>query len=175
MQHLSVTTILGCVLLFVIGAILGAISYLQRSSVADTHVPGSNAVAVHVVLALIVVGVVIGLPRLRLANQAPYSIWVAPFSRSGLDRFKRTMPLESGASPTRIARALLAGVLSILLMFNFLRAGMQIIGGLDPNFTVNAWGGPGYVGALLAHYLDAAYLFYVEALLLNLALDEGTQ
>jgi len=85
------------------------------------------------------------------------------------------MPLESGASPTRIARALLAGVLSILLMFNFLRAGMQIIGGLDPNFTVNAWGGPGYVGALLAHYLDGAYLFYVEALLLNLALDEGTQ
>src|SRR6266542_3627481 len=101
------------------------------------------------------------------------SFW--PLSWSGLDRFKRTMPPIPAASPTRIARALLAGVLSILLMFNFLRAGMQIIGGLDPNFTVNAWGGPGYVGALLAHYLDAAYLFYVEALLLNLALDEGTQ
>jgi hypothetical protein len=102
------------------------------------------------------------------------AIWVAPFSQSGLDRFRRTVLLKSGASPTRIVRALLAVGLSILLMFNFVRAGMQIIGGLDPNFTVNAWGGPSYSGALLAHYLDGAYLFYVEALLLNLVIDEGS-
>jgi hypothetical protein len=60
--------------------------------------------------------------------------------------------------------------LVILLLYNFFRAGLQVIGGLDPNFTVNAWGGPSYLGALMAHYLDAAYLFYIEALLLNYVL-----
>ena len=69
-----------------------------------------------------------------------------------------------------IARAALAGLLSILFLYNFFRAGAQVIGGLDPNFTANAWGGPSYLGALLAHYLDAAYLIYVEALLLNVVL-----
>jgi hypothetical protein len=37
-----------------------------------------------------------------------------------------------------------------------------------------AWGGPSYLGAMLAHYLDALYLFYVEALLLNLILVKRT-
>jgi hypothetical protein len=175
MSYLSKTTILGSVSLFLVGIILGAASYVERSPVVEEQVPGSNAIPAHVVLAVIAVGLVFALPRHRLAKRAPYSIWVAPFSRSGLDRFTRTVSLRSGASPIRIAQALLAVVLSILLMFNFLRAGMQIIGGLDPNFTVNAWGGPSYLGALLAHYLDGACLFYVEAFLLNLALDEGTR
>lgn len=174
MRYLSRTTIRGSVFLFLVGAILGAISYVERSPDLEEHVSGSNAIPTHIVLAVVAVGLVIGIGRLRLARRAPYSIWVAPFSQSGLDRFRRTMLLKSRASPTRIVRALLAVGLSILLMFNFVRAGMQIIGGLDPNFTVNAWGGPSYHGALLAHYLDGAYLFYVEALLLNLVLDEGS-
>jgi len=126
------------------------------------------------VLALVAVGLFIGLPRLRLARQAPYSIWVAPFSQSGLDRFKRTMRLRSGVLPGQLVRAVLAGLLLILLLYNFFRAGEQVIGGLDPNFTVNAWGGPSYLGAMLAHYLDAVYLFYLEALLLNLVLVKQT-
>lgn len=44
---------------------------------------------------------------------------------------------------------------------------MQITGGLDPNATVNAWGGPTYLGALLAHYLDGIIGFYAAAFLLN--------
>ncbi len=80
------------------------------------------------------------------------------------------MRLRSGVPPRNIARAVLAGLLSILLLYNFFRAGGQPIGGLDPNFTTNAWGGPSYLGAMLAHYLDGVYLFYVEALLLNLVL-----
>jgi hypothetical protein len=61
-------------------------------------------------------------------------------------------------------------VLAILLLFNFVRAGQQVVAGLDPNFTVNAWGGPGYLGAMLARYLDGVYLFYLEALLMDLVL-----
>jgi hypothetical protein len=44
---------------------------------------------------------------------------------------------------------------------------MQIIDGLDPNQTVNAWGGPTYLGALLAHYLDCIIGFYAAAFLLS--------
>jgi hypothetical protein len=45
--------------------------------------------------------------------------------------------------------------------------GAQIVGGLDPNSTVNAWGGPTYVGAMLAHWLDCVVGFYVAAFLLG--------
>jgi hypothetical protein len=45
--------------------------------------------------------------------------------------------------------------------------GAQLIGGLDPNATVNAWGGPTYAGALLAHWLDAIVGCYAAAFLLG--------
>jgi len=47
------------------------------------------------------------------------------------------------------------------------RLGAQVIGGLDPNATVNAWGGPSYLGALLAHWLDGIVGFYAAAFLLS--------
>jgi hypothetical protein len=172
--YLSKAIVLTCALLFVAGVLAGVVTYAQRSPVVEEQVAGTSAIPAHVVLALVAVGVFIGLPRLRMASQAPYSPWVAPFSRSAFDRFKQTLLLRSGASPGAIVRAVLAGLLAILLLFNFFRAGQQVIGGLDPNFTVNAWGGPSYLGAMLAHYLDATYLVYVEALLLNLVLVNST-
>lgn len=45
--------------------------------------------------------------------------------------------------------------------------GMQVTGGLDPNATVNAWGGPTYLGALLARWLDGIVSFYAAAFLLS--------
>jgi uncharacterized membrane protein len=173
-RYLSRTTILTCILLFVAGVFVGVVTYLQRSDVAEQHVPGSNAVPAHVVLALVAVGLAILVSRLRLARKAPYPIWVAPFSRSGLDRFRRTTSLRAGPSLGHVVRALVAVVLAVLLLFNFLRAGQQVVAGLDPNFTINAWGGPSYLGAMLAHYLDAVYLFYLEALLMDVVLLKHT-
>jgi hypothetical protein len=174
-RHLSKTTVLTFALVFVAGVVAGIFSYIQRSPVVEQHIPGANAVPAHIVLALVAVGLFIGLPRLRLARQAPYSIWVAPFSQSGLDRLEQTMRLRSDVLPRKLVRVAFASqlvilLLAILLLYNFYRAGEQVIGGLDPNFTVNAWGGPSYLGAMLAHYLDGVYLFYAEALLLNLVL-----
>jgi len=60
--------------------------------------------------------------------------------------------------------------LVLVLLYTPFRMAMQITGGLDPNQTVNAWGGPTYLGALLAHYLDAIIGFYAAASLLNLVL-----
>ena len=44
----------------------------------------------------------------------------------------------------------------------------------DPNATVNAWGGPTYLGALLAHYLDNIVSFYAAAFLLSRLLLPAT-
>jgi hypothetical protein len=89
----------------------------------SSHAPSANAVPDHVVLAFVAVAFAILVPRLRVAKKAPYSIWVAPFSRSGLDRFRRTTSPRAGPSLGHVARALVAVVLAILLLFNFLRAG----------------------------------------------------
>jgi hypothetical protein len=89
----------------------------------SSHAPSANAVPDHVVLAFVAVAFAILVPRLREAKKAPYPIWVAPFSRSGLDRFRRTTSPRAGPSLGHVARALVAVVLAILLLFNFLRAG----------------------------------------------------
>jgi hypothetical protein len=54
-----------------------------------------------------------------------------------------------------------------LIGYSFWRVGEQVIGGLDPNFTANAWGGPSYLGAMACHYLDAALMIAVGAWLLD--------
>jgi hypothetical protein len=51
--------------------------------------------------------------------------------------------------------------------YSFWRVGEQVTGGLDPNFTANAWGGPTYLGAMACHYLDAALIIAVSAWLLD--------
>jgi hypothetical protein len=55
-------------------------------------------------------------------------------------------------------------------LYGFYRAGEQVTGGLDPNFTVNSWGGPTYAGAMACHYLDLLVLMGAAAWLLHLIL-----
>lgn len=174
-EYVSKTTVIACVLVIIVGVVGGAIAYLDRSPVVEKQVSGSNAIPAHIALSLVAAALVVGLSRHRLANRAPYSIWVAPFSQSGFDRFERTILLRSGASPTNALRAVLACMVAMVMFYNFFRAGVQVIGGLDSNFTVNAWGGPSYLGAMAAHYLDGAYLFYATALALNVILVERTR
>jgi hypothetical protein len=151
-RYLARTTILTCLTLFGAGVLLGVVTYLQRSDVAEQHVPSANAVPAHVVLAFLAVASRSWSPDFGWPRRRPTRSGVAPFSRSGLDRFRRTTSPRAGPSLGHVARALVAVVLAILLLFNFLRAGQQVVAGLDPNFTINAWGG--YLGAMLAHYLD---------------------
>ncbi len=68
-------------------------------------------------------------------------------------RARRWPPRTPALTP---ARLLLAAPLLGLLVFAAFRAGVQVLAGLDPNFTVNAWGGPTYLGAMACHYLDLA-------------------
>jgi hypothetical protein len=52
-------------------------------------------------------------------------------------------------------------------LYFFYRDGGQVIGGLDPNFTVNAWGRPTSVGAMACHHLDGLVLMGAAAWLLD--------
>lgn len=67
-----------------------------------------------------------------------------------------------GRAPVRILQFLAA----IVMVFVAFRAGQQVFAALDPDFTRDAWGGPGYLGASFAHWLDAALIFYGCAVVL---------
>jgi len=65
------------------------------------------------------------------------------------------------------ARMLLCVLPLFLIVWTPYRAALQIIAAFDPSVTSNAWGGPTYLGATAAHYLDGLILLYVGALLLH--------
>ncbi|GEE00067.1 hypothetical protein nbrc107696_05130 [Gordonia spumicola] len=60
-------------------------------------------------------------------------------------------------------RGVATAALVALILYGAFRIGLQLVAGLDPSFTVNAWGGPTYVGALAAHLLDAVALMSAAA------------
>jgi hypothetical protein len=65
--------------------------------------------------------------------------------------------------------AVLAFLAAVVTLYVPFRAGEQVLAALDPDFTRGAWGGPTYIGASLAHWMDATYFFYVCSLVLTWA------
>jgi hypothetical protein len=155
--------------LFLMGAAAGAVSYTRRSPVIERHIAGTNAIAIHVLLAAVAAAAVIGIQarRSRQPARRGNSPWAAPFSASALARLSRTVRCARRPSPRNLARLIATVPLAAVLLYAPFRMGAQVIGGLDPNATVNAWGGPGYPGALLAHWLDCLIGFYAAAFLLS--------
>jgi hypothetical protein len=45
---------------------------------------------------------------------------------------------------------------------------VQVLGALDLNFCVNAWGGPSCLGASLAHWMDAFIIFFASIVVVRL-------
>ncbi|HUC23712.1 MAG TPA: hypothetical protein VMA73_13465 [Streptosporangiaceae bacterium] len=140
---------------FVSGATYGLLEFLQRSTIRQHHVAGTAAWGQHLSLALatIVILVVARARHRRRFGARSGRLWLlAPLGRHAALRIARATGLGGGA--VRPGRVLLAVPAAALFLFCFWRAGVQLTGGLDPNFTVNAWGGPSYPGALACHYLD---------------------
>lgn len=168
-KYISKTSVVICAVLFALGSLEGWMLYTQRSSEIEKHVIGTNAVFLHSILAVVLLGAVaISIFYRKFAPNKPYIVWLAPFTKTAYERTKNTIFLKNGRSSWQIVKAILVGLLTILFLFNFFRGGMQITIALDPNATVNAWGGPGYWGASLAHWMDAIYLLYLEAGLIAL-------
>jgi hypothetical protein len=168
--RLSRVTVTVFAVLLVAGIAEGAAEYARRSPKIERHVAGTNAITLHVLIAVAAVAAVVTVQARRSrrpAWQRGPSPWAAPFSATAASRLRRTIRLAGGLSLPNLARAGAAAPLVLVLLFTPFRMGMQITGGLDPNATVNAWGGPTYAGALLAHYLDAMVGFYAAAFLLS--------
>jgi hypothetical protein len=167
--RLSRFTVGALAVLFLLGIAKGAVEYTQRSAIAQVHVPGTNAILVHVLLAvaLAVTAVAVQVRRAARPGQRGTSPWAAPFSARAAARLGRTLRFAPGRSLKNVARAVAAALLVLVVAYAPARMGAQVIGGLDPNNTVNAWGGPTYIGAMLAHYLDAVVGFYAACFLLS--------
>ena len=114
---------------FAAGLAFGGYLYTQRDPVVAGFVPWTAAWPQHAVVAVVGALLVLGIRARRWPARRP------------------------ALTPARLA---LAAPLLFLLVFAAFRAGVQVLAGLDPNFTVNAWGGPTYLGAMACHYLDLA-------------------
>ena len=129
--------------------------FLQRSPVRQVRVAGTAAWGEQLALLLVTI-VIVSIARAghrRRSGPRPGRPWLlAPFGTHAARRIGRA--LGFGGERAQPGRLLLALPAVALFLFCFWRAGVQVTAGLDPNFTVNAWGGPSYAGALACHYLD---------------------
>jgi hypothetical protein len=153
---------------FVSGVMYGLLEFLQRSPIRREHVAGSAAWGQQLALAL---GTIVILTAVRVRHRRRFGprsgrLWLlAPLGRHAARRVARA--LGFGSEAAQPGRLLLALPVAALFLFCFWRAGVQVTGGLDPNFTVNAWGGPGYAGAMACHYLDLFLLAASAAWLMD--------
>jgi hypothetical protein len=147
----------------VAGVATGFARYLRRSPVTAAHVDGTSAWVPHLILAA-VAGALYCMARRRHRRRygrgAGRLLLLAPLGRTAGSRLAATM--RGVTWRTAAALPLLA-----VIAYSFWRLGEQVTGGLDPNFTVNAWGGPTYLGAMACHYLDAVLIIAVSAWLLD--------
>ena len=140
---------------FVSGAMYGLLEFLQRSPIRQEHVAGSAAWGQQLALALgtiVILSAAQARHRRRFGRRSGRLWLLAPLGRHAARRVARA--LGFGSEAAQPGRLLLALPAAALFLFCFWRAGVQVTGGLDPNFTVNAWGGPSYAGAMACHYLD---------------------
>ncbi len=167
-RQLSKPLVILSAAIFAAGMFSGLVSYLGRSPVRLRHIPGTSAYWQQLAVAALAAAA-FGYGRWR-HQRGPGRhgdrLWLlAPLGKPAARRVARTAgALGRG---TGLGRVLLALPPALLFLYGFGRAGQQVTGGLDPNFTVNAWGGPSYLGAMAFHYLDLSLLMAAAAWLLD--------
>jgi len=172
LRHLSPSVIVFAAAVFAGGVAAGYVSYLHRSPVLQKHIPGTSAWSQQLVVAALACAV-LGYAYWRhhrspgRPGEPPWLL--SPLGKPAARRLVRTVRTGLGG-PSASGHAVLALALAGLFLYGFYRAGEQVTGGLDPNFTVNAWGGPTYLGAMACHYLDLLVLMGAAAWMLHLIL-----
>ncbi|MFI1917719.1 hypothetical protein [Nocardia sp. NPDC020380] len=151
------------------GVIVGGIQYAMRSPQREAHVAGTAAWWQHLIVLLLAIAIIIVLAR---RGFRPADL-LTPLTSQAAQRL-RTTAKAATHHPGPALRLLLSFLPLLILVYLPWRMGEQILGGLDPNFTANAWGGPGYFGAMACHYMDCALLMGVSAGLLHLLLLPAT-
>jgi hypothetical protein len=153
----------------VAGIATGFALYLDRSPIQEAHVPGTSAWVQHLIVAAVacaLYGVARWRHDRRFGRGSGRLLLLAPLGGSAAARLAATMRQVTW-------RSVAALPLVTVITYIFWRAGEQVTGGLDPNFTVNAWGGPTYLGAMACHYLDGALIIAASAWLLDRILLRG--
>lgn len=150
---------------FTAGIVTGLVRYLNQSPRPEAHVPGTAAWPQHLILAAVACVLYVAARRCR--GRRPDGgrdlLLLVPIGRTAAARLAAT------AWPVTWRSAAALPPLGIIA-YGFWRVGEQVTGGLNPDSTVNAWGGPTYLGAMACHYLDAALIIAACAWLLNLIL-----
>ena len=168
-RQLSVPTTLLATTCAAAGTVTGLFIYLDRSPIRHKYLPGSSAYwqqAAIAGVALLLYGYSWWRHQRRPGHQPGRLLLLAPLGKPAARRFARTMR-QAVRSPSGFARAVATLPFTGLLIYCAWRIGEQITAGLDPNWTVNAWGGPSYFGAMACHYLDGGLLMAAAAWLLG--------
>ena len=168
-RQLSVPTTLLATACVAAGTVTGLFIYLDRSPIRRKYLPGSSAYwqqAAIAGVALLLYGYSWWRHQRRSGHQPGRLLLLAPLGKPAARRFARTMH-QAIRSPSGFARAVATLPFAALLIYCPWRIGEQITAGLDPNWTVNAWGGPSYLGAMACHYLDMGLLIAAAAWLLG--------
>ncbi|MFC6009001.1 hypothetical protein [Angustibacter luteus] len=154
--------------LVVLGLLAGLLAWQDAPATYPPNEPANNAIAVHWVLAAVagVATVTVAFVARRRDRPQPFSL---PFRQRALRRVVATLRMRPWSLLAPV-RALVTLLLLYVLLWEPFRAAMQVFAALAPSWTANAWGGPGYWGASLAHWLDGYLLFFAAAALLNLVL-----
>jgi len=140
----------------VAGVVSGGVAYLRRSPIQAGHSPGTAAWWPHLGVFVLTVALVAAWWRRRTRSTRHGRLFLlAPLGKPAARRLRRTV-LAARYRPAARPRLAAATALVALLLYLCWRVGHQVLAGLDPNFTVNAWGGPTYLGAMACHYLDMA-------------------
>ncbi|MCM3922331.1 hypothetical protein ND748_11760 [Frankia sp. AiPs1] len=157
---------------FSAGVVSGNVVYQHRSSVRAEHSAGTAAWDQHLAVLILAgaLAVVAWVRRRRCpAKRRVRGALPVPLGRRAARRIGLTA-LAVRRHPTELWRLAVLAALAVVLLYLCWRAGIQVLAGLDPNFTVNAWGGPSYAGAMACHYLDLAVIAAVVVGLLDRAL-----
>jgi hypothetical protein len=164
---LSSAIISAFVFVFAAGLGFGYYLYLNHPAIKP-NIPANNAIAIHLIIAACAVVTVTAIQLYRMRKHL-HNIWAAPFSERAFLRFKATI-IPRPVRLLSILRALVSILLLIVMLFTPFRIGAQIGDALDPTLPINAWGGPSYIGASLAHSMDMIIFLYVAALILHIVM-----
>lgn len=151
------------------GIVSGGVSYAARSHAPVRHFNGTAAWWPHLVLTAVAAGWLASavLIRRRRGQVLP-PLLLTPLSTRAASRLRQT-------ARTAPARLVAIVPLLVFLAYNLWRTGEQILGGLDPHFTADAWGGPSYLGAMYCHYLDGGLIIAATTLIIDRLLKKDAQ